>query len=71
MLAKVGLENVGKLKKGEWNIIRKAMGKPRRFSNEFLKSERKKLEIYRNIVREYLQNQVLIRIFRFIFKKYV
>ncbi|KAL4486091.1 hypothetical protein ABPG72_004025 [Tetrahymena utriculariae] len=57
MLAKVGLENIGKLTKAEWNIIRKAMGKPRRFSNEFVRGELKKLEIYRKIVREYLQTQ--------------
>ena len=54
MLAKVGLENIGKLKRSEWNIIRTAMGRPRRFSNEFVKSEIKKLEIYRKVVREYL-----------------
>lgn len=54
MLAKVGLENLGKLTRAEWNIIRKAMGSPRRFSNEFIKSELKNLEIYRKIVRDYL-----------------
>lgn len=58
MLVKVGLSDlVGRLTLGEWGMIRKAMGRPRRFSGEFIKNEIKKLETYRNIVREYLLNQ--------------
>lgn len=33
LLDKAGLQNIGKLTRKEWGIIRKAMGKPRRFSN--------------------------------------
>jgi hypothetical protein len=37
MLEKVGLTDINDgLKKKEWQIIRKAMGKPRRFSKNFI-----------------------------------
>lgn len=32
MLRQVGLDNIGKVTRKEWNLIRKAMGKPRKFS---------------------------------------
>jgi hypothetical protein len=43
-LAKAGLEDVGKLTKSEWNVMRKAMGKPRRFSANFVKAEKNRLK---------------------------
>jgi hypothetical protein len=54
ILKRAGLENVGKLSRGEWNIIRKAMGKPKRFSAKFINLEKAKLERYRNIARSFL-----------------
>lgn len=56
MLDKVGLKNVTKLKRNEWYIIRKAMGKPRRFSQFFIRQEIKKLNQYREIVRKYIDD---------------
>lgn len=40
----------------EWNVIRSAMGKPRRFSANFIKGELEKLRIFRDTVRESIKN---------------
>ena len=39
-------------------IIRRCLGKPRRFSNKFLINERKKLEEFRKIANNYLNDSV-------------
>lgn len=49
-----------RLKKWEWHAIRLAIGKPRRFSNAYLKKEKEKLYNYRKSVRGYLQNVITI-----------
>jgi hypothetical protein len=52
------LKNVDKLTKYEWNIIRNLLGKPRRFSDSFLKFERENLKKYRELVRNsYVNDQ--------------
>ncbi|GAX80922.1 hypothetical protein CEUSTIGMA_g8357.t1 [Chlamydomonas eustigma] len=40
-----------KLTRSEWGILRSVFGKPRRFSTQFVKEERVKLEAYREHVR--------------------
>jgi len=42
------------LTKGEWNVLRRMMGKPRRFSQEFIKSQIQDLNNYRVIARNYM-----------------
>ncbi len=42
----------------EWRKIKRAIGKPRLFCEKFIKEERNKLNLYRNIVRNYLQDKV-------------
>ncbi len=39
----VGLGGIEKLTRREWGVIRRAMGRPRRFSSAFVKGERVKL----------------------------
>lgn len=47
----VGLGHVPRLTRVEWGVIRSSLGKPRRFSEQFLKEEKEKLNQYRNSVR--------------------
>ncbi|XVF28360.1 hypothetical protein REPUB_Repub15cG0023000 [Reevesia pubescens] len=47
----VGLGHVPRLTRVEWGVIRSSLGKPRRFSEQFLKEEREKLYQYRESVR--------------------
>ncbi|CAK9158788.1 unnamed protein product [Ilex paraguariensis] len=47
----VGLGHVPRLTRVEWSVIRSSLGKPRRFSEQFLKEEKEKLNQYRNSVR--------------------
>uniref|UniRef100_A0A5B6Z075 SANT domain-containing protein n=1 Tax=Davidia involucrata TaxID=16924 RepID=A0A5B6Z075_DAVIN len=47
----VGLGHVPRLTRVEWGVIRSSLGKPRRFSEQFLKEEKEKLNHYRNSVR--------------------
>ncbi len=47
LLSAVGLGHVSKMTRGEWALLRKAWGRPRRLSLAFLKEERAKLEGYR------------------------
>ncbi|XWS14047.1 hypothetical protein CRYUN_Cryun36dG0090200 [Craigia yunnanensis] len=47
----VGLGHVPRLTRVEWGVIRSSLGKPRRFSEQFLKEEREKLNQYRDSVR--------------------
>lgn len=47
----MGLHHVTHLTRGEWSVLRSAVGKPRRLSVNFLKQERHKLEAYRERVR--------------------
>lgn len=47
----VGLGHVPRLTRVEWGVIRSSLGKPRRFSQQFLKEEREKLNQYRESVR--------------------
>ncbi|CAK9314971.1 unnamed protein product [Citrullus colocynthis] len=49
----VGLENIPSLTRVEWGIIRSSLGRPRRFSENFLHEERMKLQRYRESVRQY------------------
>ncbi|KAK1385652.1 Protein ALWAYS EARLY 3 [Heracleum sosnowskyi] len=50
-LSHVGLGHVPRLTRVEWGVIRSSLGKPRRFSVQFLKEEKEKLNHYRNSVR--------------------
>ncbi|CAH9131290.1 unnamed protein product [Cuscuta epithymum] len=47
----VGLGHVPRLTRVEWDVIRSSLGKPRRFSKQFLKEEKEKLYDYREFVR--------------------
>lgn len=49
----VGLGHIPRLTRVEWSVIRSSLGKPRRFSENFLREERKKLEQYRESVRKH------------------
>ncbi|KAK1351905.1 Always early protein 3 [Heracleum sosnowskyi] len=50
-LLHVGLGHVPRLTQVEWGVIRSSLGKPRRFSEQFLKEEKQKLNQYRDSVR--------------------
>ncbi|KAJ6771086.1 PROTEIN ALWAYS EARLY 1-RELATED [Salix koriyanagi] len=52
-LEHVGLGHIPRLTRVEWGVIRSSLGKPRRFSEQFLKEEKKKLNQYRESVREH------------------
>ncbi|KAK6930448.1 DIRP domain, partial [Dillenia turbinata] len=47
----VRLGHVRRLTRVEWGVIRSSLGKPRRFSEQFLKEEKDKLNQYRESVR--------------------
>ncbi|KAK9289126.1 hypothetical protein L1049_017599 [Liquidambar formosana] len=47
----VGLGHIPRLTRVEWGVIRSSLGKPRRFSEQFLKEEKEKLNQYRESVR--------------------
>ncbi|MCD7467825.1 hypothetical protein HAX54_005468 [Datura stramonium] len=47
----VGLGHVPRLTRVEWGVIRSSLGKPRRFSEQFLNEEKEKLDQYRESVR--------------------
>lgn len=47
----VGLGHVPRLTRVEWGVIRSSLGRPRRFSDQFLKEEKEKLNQYRESVR--------------------
>ncbi|XP_073053694.1 protein ALWAYS EARLY 3-like isoform X1 [Primulina eburnea] len=49
----VGLGHVPRLTRAEWGVIRSSLGRPRRFSEQFLKEEKQKLNQYRNSVRKH------------------
>ncbi|XP_019440562.1 PREDICTED: protein ALWAYS EARLY 2 isoform X2 [Lupinus angustifolius] len=49
----VGLGNIPRLTRLEWSVIKSSLGKPRRFSEHFLREERQKLEQYRESVRKH------------------
>ncbi|KAL6535373.1 hypothetical protein OROMI_026747 [Orobanche minor] len=49
----VGLGHVPRLTRVEWGVIRSSLGKPRRFSEHFLKEEKEKLNKYRDSVRKH------------------
>ncbi|VVA98874.1 unnamed protein product [Arabis nemorensis] len=49
----VGLGHVPRLTRVEWGVIRSSLGKPRRFSEQFLKEEKEKLYQYRDSVRKH------------------
>ncbi|XP_076931411.1 protein ALWAYS EARLY 3-like [Bidens hawaiensis] len=49
----VGLGHIPRLTKVEWGVIRSSLGKPRRFSTNFLREEREKLWQYRESVRKH------------------
>ncbi|EPS74439.1 hypothetical protein M569_00315, partial [Genlisea aurea] len=49
----VGLGHVPRLTHVEWSFIRSSLGKPRRFSQQFLKQEKAKLNLYRDSVRKH------------------
>eukprot|EP00252_Welwitschia_mirabilis_P007861 TRINITY_DN1956_c0_g2_i1.p1 TRINITY_DN1956_c0_g2~~TRINITY_DN1956_c0_g2_i1.p1 ORF type:complete len:1216 (+),score=337.50 TRINITY_DN1956_c0_g2_i1:375-4022(+) len=52
-LEHTGLGHVPRLTRVEWGVIRRSLGKPRRLSQKFLQEERKKLEEYRESVRQH------------------
>ncbi|CAL9211151.1 unnamed protein product [Musa hybrid cultivar] len=45
------LSHIPRFRRAEWSIIRRSLGKARRFSNKFLSEERMKVEQYRESVR--------------------
>ncbi|XP_055813381.1 protein ALWAYS EARLY 3-like isoform X2 [Solanum dulcamara] len=47
----VGLGHVPRLTRVEWGVIRSSLGRPRRFSEQFLNEEKEKLNQYRESVR--------------------
>ncbi|KAM5569028.1 hypothetical protein ABKV19_016514 [Rosa sericea] len=49
----VGLGHVPRLTRVEWGVIRSSLGRPRRFSDQFLKEEKEKLHQYRESVRKH------------------
>ncbi|XP_057419414.1 protein ALWAYS EARLY 3 isoform X2 [Lotus japonicus] len=49
----VGLGHVPRLTRIEWGVIRSSLGRPRRFSRQFLKEEKHKLNQYRESVRSH------------------
>ncbi|CAI0626887.1 unnamed protein product [Linum tenue] len=49
----VGLGHIPRLTRVEWGVIRSSLGKPRRFSVQFLKEEKEKLNQYRESVRKH------------------
>ncbi|KAE8726364.1 Always early, putative isoform 3 [Hibiscus syriacus] len=49
----VGLGHIPRLTRVEWGVIQSSLGKPRRFSKQFLKEEREKLNQYRESVRRH------------------
>lgn len=49
----VGLGHVPRLTRVEWGVIRSSLGRPRRFSQQFLKEEKEKLYLYRDSVRKH------------------
>ncbi|GAY35971.1 hypothetical protein CUMW_019620 [Citrus unshiu] len=49
----VGLSHVPRLTRVEWGVIRSSLGRPRRFSEQFLKEEKEKLNQYRESVRNH------------------
>ncbi|KAA8527473.1 hypothetical protein F0562_034812 [Nyssa sinensis] len=49
----VGLGHVPRLTRVEWGVVRSSLGKPRRFSEQFLKEEKEKLNHYRDSVRKH------------------
>ncbi|KZV24018.1 protein ALWAYS EARLY 3-like [Dorcoceras hygrometricum] len=49
----VGLGHVPRLTRAEWGVIRSSLGRPRRFSEQFLKEEKEKLDQYRDSVRKH------------------
>lgn len=49
----VGLGHVPRLTRVEWGVIKGSLGKPRRFSQHFLKEEKEKLNQYRESVRKH------------------
>ncbi|KAG8372968.1 hypothetical protein BUALT_Bualt12G0122200 [Buddleja alternifolia] len=49
----VGLGHVPRLTRVEWGVIRSSLGKPRRFSEQFLREEKEKLNQYRDSVRKH------------------
>ncbi|XP_073277623.1 protein ALWAYS EARLY 3-like [Primulina huaijiensis] len=49
----VGLGHVPRLTRAEWGVIRSSLGRPRRFSEQFLKEEKEKLNQYRDSVRKH------------------
>lgn len=48
------ISKLGRLSRVEWSFIRKAIGRPRRFSRAFIREETAKLNEVRNLVRGYL-----------------
>ncbi|XP_015573347.1 protein ALWAYS EARLY 3 isoform X2 [Ricinus communis] len=49
----VGLGHIPRLTRVEWGVIRSSLGKPRRFSEQFLSEEKEKLNQYRESVRKH------------------
>ncbi|KAL6641516.1 hypothetical protein ACP70R_019697 [Stipagrostis hirtigluma subsp. patula] len=49
----LNLSHLSRLTRSEWSIIRRSLGKPRRFSECYLLEQKEKLEDYRKKVRKY------------------
>jgi len=58
LLDYANISKLGKLTKNEWNFIRLAVGKPRRFSRNFIFAERDKLNEFRQLVRSFLNEAI-------------
>ena len=52
------ISKLGKLTKNEWNFIRMAQGKPRRFSKNFIGAEIERLNEFRNLIRNFLNDTI-------------
>ena len=58
MLDYTNISKLGKMTRHEWNFIRLAMGKPRRFSKNFIREEVEKLNEFRQLIRGFLNETI-------------
>ena len=58
LLDYANISKLGKLTRNEWNFIRLAVGKPRRFSRNFISGEIDKLNEFRQLVRGFLNEAI-------------
>lgn len=58
LLDYTNISKLGKMTRSEWNFLRLALGKPRRFSKNFISSEIEKMNDFRNLIREFLTEKI-------------